>query len=233
MTSCLDIFDKINSGDKEAKENFAKENFGLVHMAAKRFAGRGAEYEDLFQIGCVGLIKAIEKFKPETGFAFSTYAVPLIFGELKRFFRDTGAIKVSRKIRENAIKIAAVTARLQVELQREPTISELSAASELSEEDIALALSASRPVLSLSSPTEDGEAELLKIVGADSSGEICERISLKIAITKLERREKDVLVLRYFKGKTQQETAEKLCVSQVQISRIEKKIKEKLKKYLE
>lgn len=220
-------------GDKAAKERFAESNFGLVHSIAHRFVGRGTSYDDLFQIGCIGLIKAIERYDPSFGTAFSTYAVPLIMGEIRKFFREDGAVKVGRTMREQAAKLAAAREYLSTKFSREPTLWELAEATEITPEEAAAALAASAEVLSLSAPCgEEGQAPEEKL-GEDNSDVLCEQIALREAMRELPERERKLLAFRFFAGKTQCETAEKMNISQVQVSRLEKKILEKLRKRME
>ncbi|MBR2133076.1 MAG: sigma-70 family RNA polymerase sigma factor [Eubacterium sp.] len=203
------------------------ENLGLVHSIAHRFTGRGVEYDDLFQSGCVGLIKAVDRFDESKGFAFSTYAVPVIMGEIKRIFRDDGAIKVSRSLKEKAIKAKSVCDSFEKRELRKPTVSELAEMLGISAQETAEVLNVMSPMLSLNSFGEDGENTI--DVPVDESEELFNRICIKQLMMHLEETEKRIVDLRYYKGFTQQKTAEILGVSQVQISRKEKKLLQKLR----
>lgn len=220
-------------GDMEAREALLLENRKLIWAIVSRYTGRGAEREDLFQLGCIGFLKALEGFDSSYGTEFSTYAVPKIAGEMRRFLRDDGSVKVSRTLKERSVKIAAQRQRLELTLGREPTLSELSEAMGLCIEDIAAAETAAGPVLSLQSETEQG-LTLEQMVGDGGiEGEIVESLSLRQAVAQLPEREAAVIRLRYRRGLTQQQTAKLLGVSQVQISRIERRAVEHLRKKLE
>ena len=211
-----------------------EDNMGLVYSVVKRFLGRGTEYEDLVQIGSIGLIKASENFDESKGFCFSTYAVPMIIGEIKRFLRDDGAVKVSRTLKENAGKIGYAKEKLAKETGRSPTLSELEKETGLTKEEIAEALDAVRPVTSIYEQNEDDTYVLDKIVTKESEEEKnIERIFLKELLDSLDNRSRKVILLRYFKEETQQQVADRLGVSQVQVSRIEKKVLETLRKQCE
>lgn len=209
-----------------------EQNLGLVHSVAKRFIGRGAEYEDLVQIGSVGLVKAARNFDESTGYKFSTYAVPMIMGEIKRYLRDDGAVKISRSIKENAGKLGYAKEKLKKKLGRSPTISEIANETGISQEDVVSALEAMQPVGSIYETTPDGENYVLDRLALpeDEEEETVNRIFLKELIDSLDSRSQKVILLRYFKEKTQQQIAEELGVSQVQVSRIEKKILEELRR---
>ncbi|MBR4031039.1 MAG: SigB/SigF/SigG family RNA polymerase sigma factor [Clostridia bacterium] len=209
-----------------------EENIGLVHSVAKRFLGRGTDYEDLVQIGSIGLIKAVNNFDESLGFKFSTYAVPMIMGEIKRYLRDDGLVKVSRTIKENAGKIGFAKEKLNKKLGRSPSLSELSKETGLSLEDIADAIDATRPAESLYDKHDDDDNFVIdKIkVNEEEEEQTVNRIFIKELLDTLDNRSKKVILLRYFKEETQQQIADKLGVSQVQISRIEKKSLETLRK---
>lgn len=204
-----------------------EENIGLVHSIAKRFTGRGVDYEDLFQTGCIGLIKAVDNFDESKGFRFSTYAVPVIMGEIRRIFRDGGAIKVSRALKEKSVKAQVLRERFAKKELREPTVSELSDMLGCDVDETAEILNVINPMLSLNSFGEDGSKNL--DVPFDDREELFDRISLSQVMDKLSPEERFIIDYRYFKGKTQTETAEKLGVSQVQISRKEKAVLKKLR----
>lgn len=205
------------------KEEFIKSNLGLVHLCANKFRGRGIEYDDLFSSGSIGLIKAFDGFDEERGVKFSTYAVPVILGEIKRLFRDGGAIKVSRSLKELSLKTARHIEYFTKLNSREPTISELATILEVDEENIIEALNVSRPPLSLT--VDDGEeTNQIDIKVESPDEELSDLISLKEVIESLKEKDKNLIKLRYFCGKTQVETAKLLNMTQVQISRREKKI---------
>ncbi len=209
--------------NKTSKQDMIENNYGLVHACANKFRGRGAEYDDLFQAGCIGLIKAADKFDPDRGFAFSTYAVPVILGEIKRIFRDGGAVKIGRSLKEKARHAMRIKEELSLSLGREPTISEL--AEEL-DTDIAHAaelITISMPVISLTATDEKGTVQL--DIPTDAPEEaISEKLALKTVVNSLEERDRRLIELRYFKGLTQVKTAKELGMSQVQVSRREKAI---------
>lgn len=211
----------------DAREEKIKNNIGLVHSIAARFKGRGVDYEDLFQNGCLGLIKAVDKFDESKGFAFSTYAVPVIMGEIKRIFRDGGAIKVSRTLKEKAIKAQAVRENFIKSELREPTINELSKILGVSPEETAEILNVITPMLSLNSFGEDGDDTI--DIPIDESDRLFDRLSVHQLISHLNEEEKKLIDLRYYKGYTQSKTAEVLNISQVQVSRREKAILLKLR----
>ncbi len=221
-----------HDGDRAARERLVVENSGLVWSVARRFFGRGVEAEDLYQLGCLGFLKAIDGYDPARGTQFSTYAVPKIAGEIRRFLRDDGPIKVSRGMKERAATIRRARDRLAKQLGREPRVGELSEAVGLSPEEIAAAeLSAEAPD-SLQRETADG----LPLEGLVSSGDMEERIvesvALRDALSKLSERERLLIELRFFRSLTQQQTAKVLGVSQVQVSRLEKKALEELRRLI-
>lgn len=210
------------------REAFIEENLRLVHSLCHRFKGRGIEYDDLFQAGCVGLVKAADAFEEERGLCFSTYAVPVILGEVRRLFRDGGPVKVSRSLKELSLKINRVKEALQVELGREPTVSELAVRLQVSPEDITEALCANQPTASLTIEDEDGISEVdIPIVSTED--EISDRLVIDMALEKLDELEQKIIRYRYFGSLTQSKTAQLLSLSQVQVSRMEKKILKKLR----
>ena len=212
---------------KTATEKFIEENLGLVHSCANRFRGRGVEYDDLFQAGCLGLVKAANGFDPDRGFAFSTYAVPAILGEIKRIFRDGGAIKVGRAAKENARQLLKIRDELAVRFDREPTIEEIASIAQMDTAEASLLICASLPIQSLT-VGEDGESQA--DIPVDSPEEaITDRIALREALEQLDDKERELIQLRYFAGKTQSATAAQLQMSQVQVSRKEKAILRKLR----
>ena len=218
------LLERAKKGDLSAQNAIVEENVGLVRSVVKKFLNRGHEAEDLFQIGCIGLIKAIQKFDLCFNVRFSTYAVPKIAGEIRRFLRDDGAVKVSRGIKERAATIKTARSQLIGELGREPTVSEIADRTGITPEDIALAEMATANIESIHQQTGD-EGFTLESVLTDTKSEdtMLEKIALDQAISCLSEREGMVIRLRYFHGLTQERTAKVLQVSQVQVSRIEKK----------
>ncbi len=212
------------------REEKIENNIGLVHSIAARFKGRGVDYEDLFQNGCVGLIKAVDNFDESKGFAFSTYAVPVIMGEIKRIFRDGGAIKVSRALKEKAIKAQSVRDKFIKSNLREPTVGELAQLLDVSAEETAEILNVITPMLSLNSFGEDGESTI--DIPVDESDLLFDRISVSQLLSHLSPDEQLLIDCRYYKGCTQAVTAEKLGISQVQVSRREKAILKKLRQLM-
>lgn len=210
---------------KEERDVFVEQNLGLVHLCVRRFQGRGIEYDDLYSAGCVGLIKSIDAFDEERGVQFSTYAVPVILGEIKRLFRDDGALKVSRGLKELSLKVTRTRERLMKANGREPTVSELAAELQVGEEEIVEAINVSAPPVSLTEQDdESSETRQLDIPAESHEEQIADRLSLKEALGRLEAKDRSLIVLRYFQGKTQVETAKVLGMTQVQVSRREKKI---------
>lgn len=201
-----------------------EENLGLVHLVAKKFQGKGVDYEDIVAAGCIGLIKAIDNFDETKGFKLSTYAVPAILGEIKRIWRDGGSIKVSRSLKELSLKVTKLNEQNIKEKGCELTIKELSEKLSLSKEDIAEALSSSRLPLSLSYHSDDDEEHELTIPVSSVEESLTEKLTLQKAISELDEKDRVLITLRYFKNKTQTETAKILDTTQVQISRREKKI---------
>ena len=224
MTRQEDLIAKSQAGDMDARESLVTENAGLIWSIARRFMGRGVDSDDLYQLGCLGFLKAVEGFDLSFGTQFSTYAVPKITGEIRRFLRDDGTVKVSRGIKEQAATIKSARNLLLNALGREPTLIELSNQTGFSVEEIALAETATAATESIHAEAgEDGFT--LESVLSDSESEevLLEKISLRQAIEKLTEREAMVVRLRYFHGLTQQRVSKVLDVSQVQVSRIEKK----------
>lgn len=211
------------------RDKMIEENLGLVHACARRFMGRGAEYDDLVQAGCVGLIKAVDNFDEDRGFSFSTYAVPVILGEIKRIFRDDGTVKISRIIKERGRKIAVFTENFSEKNGREPALSEISKELGISEEDVAQAINATLPVFSL---TDDDSQKDFDVPVESYDTEIADRIALKQTLHSLDEKDRQLIELRYFKGLTQAKTAEKLSMTQVQVSRKEKALLSKMRKSL-
>lgn len=230
MTKTEELIARCQAGDPEAKEMLIVENSGLIWSVARRFLGRGTEADDVYQLACLGFLKAVEGFDLEYGTQFSTYAVPKISGEIRRFLRDDGAVKVSRSIKEQAATIKSVRNRLTGSLGREPTVSEIAEQTGFSLEEIAMAESATATVESIHQVTGD-EGFTLESVLTDTQSEevLLEQLALHQAIEKLPEREAMVIKLRYFHGLTQQRVSKVLGVSQVQVSRIEKRVLEKLR----
>lgn len=216
---------------KEKKDALVNENLGLVHACANKFRGRGCEYDDLFQAGCVGLCKAAANFDPERGFAFSTYAVPVILGEIRRIFRDGGTVKVSRSLKEKARVALKAKQELEAELSREPTVSELAKKLGVEVSEAAELLTVSMPVISLTAQDETSSRQLDIPTEAPEEA-ISEKLALKKVVSLLEERDRKLIELRYFDGLTQVKTAEKLGMSQVQVSRREKALLIKMRESL-
>lgn len=214
----------------EKRNELVEKNLGLVHSCANRFRGRGAEYDDLFQAGCVGLIKAADNFDPERGFSFSTYAVPVILGEIKRIFRDGGSVKIGRALKEKSRLAAKTKEELAVSLGREPTVSELSEKLGTEPSETALFLNASLPLLSLE-PTEEKETGI-EIPVSSPEDEISDFLALRQVLLQLDERDRKMIELRYYKGLTQTVTARELGMTQVQVSRREKAVLNFLRKKL-
>lgn len=204
-----------------------EEHLGLVHAFARRFTGRGVDYDDLYGAGCVGLVKAAKSYDASRNTAFSTYAVPVITGEMKRLFRDDGTVKVSRRLKEIYMKAMRAKDAFEAEHLREPTLCELSSLLDIPAEELSIALSAGSPVLSL---TTEGERENeLDLPVVSFEDELISRIALKKALSTLDKEDLNLIDLRFFRGLTQQKTAEMLGMTQVQVSRRERKIMEKLR----
>jgi len=221
------------AGDEDAKEVIIQENSGLIWSVTKRYLGRGIEAEDLYQLGCLGFIKAVEGFDPTFGTQFSTYAVPKISGEIRRFLRDDGAVKVSRGIKERAALIKTAYNQLSQELGREPSVSEVSQKTGFTTEEIAIAESATASVESIQQDNgQDGFTLENVLTDTDSEEQLIEHIALRQAISRLSDREATVIRMRYYHGLTQERISKVLAVSQVQVSRIEKKAIEHLRLYL-
>ena len=230
MSGPEELIALAQQGDEQAKERLITENSGLIWSIARRFLGRGTEADDLYQLGCLGFLKAVEGFDLEFGTQFSTYAVPKIAGEIRRFLRDDGAVKVSRTIKERATTIRTMKNHLSNALGREPTIMEISRQTGLTPEEIALAENATAATQSIHRETGEEGFSLEHILSDTETEEaMVEKISLRQAIEALPERERTVLKLRYYHGLTQQRVSKVLNVSQVQVSRIEKKAIETLR----
>lgn len=231
----IELVKKSQAGDRGAQDTLVKNNIGLVSAIVKKFLNRGYDYEDLFQIGCIGLIKAIKNFNPDFNVKFSTYAVPMIIGEIKRFIRDDGLIKVSRNVKETAKKIKQVKERLTKEYGRDVTIHEIANELCITTEDVILGLESlytpgylyevihqddGSPVLLIDKLSEDKDSDL----------DLVDKVALKDLINSLDPKGRQIIILRYFKDMTQSQISEILKISQVQVSRIEKKILNYLRK---
>lgn len=225
----LELIHLSKQGDKAARDLVITENVGLVWSIVRRFLGRGHEAEDLFQIGSIGLMKAIDKFDMSYDVKFSKYAVPMITGEIKRFLRDDGMIKVSRSIKETAGKIRMVRSELEKQNGREPTLEEICVSLQLGKEEVVLALESGAEVESLYKTIYQGDGNAIYLMDKiefmeDESDTMINHLALKEVMESLEDKERDIITLRYFKDKTQTEIASVLGISQVQVSRLEKKI---------
>ncbi len=223
----MNIHNTLESENLKRNE-LVQNNLGLVHSCANKFRGRGTEYDDLFQAGCVGLIKAANNFDESRGFAFSTYAVPVILGEIKRIFRDGGSVKVGRTLKEKSRHAMKIRDEMTTELGREPTVSELAKKLNVDIHTAAELITVSMPTISLTATDENGSSQL--DIPTDPPEElISEKMALQSVLASLEKRDKQLIELRYFKGLTQVKTAEKLGMSQVQVSRREKVILQKMR----
>lgn len=225
-------------GDTGARDSLVAHNLGLVRSVVHRFSDRGVDPDDLFQIGAIGLLKAIDRFDCTFGVRFSTYAVPMIMGEIRRFLRDDGMIKVGRTIKERGWKTLLVRDELAATLQREPTIQEIAREMECSPEEIVQALDAMAPTSSIFDTVHDqGETPIYRIDqlcgDEDQEGRMVERVTLSRSLNNLDERERFIVHERYFHGRTQTEVAQKLDISQVQVSRIERRALLKIRTHLE
>lgn len=232
------LLSQARQGSSDAKEQLIERNLNLVRSIVHRFTGRGYEWDDLFQIGCIGLIKAIERFDPSFSVRFSTYAVPMIIGEIRRYIRDDSPVKVSRPLKELAYRVHRAQEKLQGSLGREPTIGEVAEELALSPQEIAEALEAAQPIASLYDQThfEDGDPlHRMDQIGCDPGHDVAaiDNIALKEILSRLPPRERMVIQLRFFEDKTQTEIARLIGLSQVQVSRIEKQALRLIKEYLQ
>ena len=233
MSRTEELIRLAQKGDRGACEQLINENSGLIWSVARRFIGRCAETDDLYQLGCLGFLKAVEGFDLEFGTQFSTYAVPKISGEIRRFLRDDGTLKVSRSLKEQAASIRSVRSKLTTLLGREPTIQELSDQTGFSLEEIAMAETATAATESIHQETgEDGFCLENVLTDTESEEQMVEKIALRQAVEKLPERERLVIQLRYYHSLTQQRVAKVMNVSQVQVSRIEKKALEKIREFM-
>ena len=235
MDKNIQLLEKLKNGENEAENELLASNMGLVRSVAYRFSGMaavGVDWEDLCQIGSIGLLKAIRNFDTERGLMFSTYAVPLIIGEIRKFLRDDGAVKVSRSIKEKYFRIKKESARLSAALFREPTVNEICEATGFTSEDVIMALDSMTTPASLDG-SEDDEQPLADRVQTEERTSQIDKIAIKEALSRLNGNDRKLIALRYFSAKTQVETANLLGMTQVQVSRREKKIIENLKRSLE
>ena len=233
MERSIELLRAARAGDKAASEKMIVENAGLIWSIARRYFGRGVDADDLYQLGCVGFLKAIQGYDERFGTQFSTYAVPKIAGEIRRFLRDDGSVKVSRSVKERAASIRGARAALEQRLGREPTVSELSAYTALSPEEIAAAETAVEPAQSLQRECGDEGFTLEHVLGDYGAEErLLEQVALRSAIEALPEKESSVIALRYYRGMTQEAAAHVLGVSQVQVSRLERRAVEKLRRLL-
>lgn len=234
MDTNIPLLRLAQKGDRAAAEQMLEENTGLIWSIARRYFGRGVDAEDLYQLGCLGFIKAMEGFDESFGTQFSTYAVPKIAGEIRRYLRDDGSIKVSRGLKERAQRILSVRQKMEQHLGREPTLSELSVQTGMTIEDIAEAETAIAPAESLQRETGEEGFTLEHVLGDSGQEErVLERVALRTAIDCLPEKEQKVVCLRYFHGLTQSDCARVLQVSQVQISRLERRAMENLRSIMQ
>lgn len=232
-----ELFRKIKEGDLQAREDYIKGNLRLVLSVIKRFAGNGENVDDLFQIGCIGLIKSIDNFDPTMNVKFSTYAVPMIIGEIRRYLRDNNAIRVSRSLRDTAYKAIHARELLMKQNLQEPTIPEIAAETGLSKEEIVFALDAIQSPVSLYEPVYTDGGDTLYVMDQISDKKSreetwVEELSLSDAMKRLGEREHYIIQLRFFQGKTQMEVAEEIQISQAQVSRLEKSALKNMRNYL-
>lgn len=237
MNEIINSYDtilKAQLGDDRALNDLVLNNIALVKSIAVKFINRGVEYEDLIQIGSIGLIRAISKFDTSFDVKFSTYAVPMIMGEIKRFMRDNGTVKVSRALKETAYKVVKASEDLKKKLGREPTVFEISKMLDIEENDIVVAMEAAKPIISLDEAMyeDNNKATLLESIEdtKEEVNSVVERIMLKQVLSNLPGRDRQIIIMRYFQDKTQSEVADSLNISQVQVSRLEHKILNSMKK---
>ena len=238
MEHTLALIGRAHQGDKAARDKVYEENTGLIYSVVKRFAGRGVEAEDLFQIGSIGLLKAVDKFDTSFEVKFSTYAVPMIIGEIRRYLRDTGIIKVSRSLKESQYRVFKIREELEKKLGREPSVTELAEAAEISLEELNTVLEAGAEVESLHKTIYQGEGTEISLLDKIPEKEnrqekLLDKVLLEELLGRLEAEERKLIYMRYFQDMTQTEIARQLHISQVQVSRMEKRILKKLKKHCE
>ena len=237
MEHTLALIERSHQGDKEARDTIFKENAGLIYSVAKRFLGRGVDMEDLFQIGSIGLLKAVDHFDTSFEVRFSTYAVPMIIGEIRRYLRDYNPIRVSRSMRDTAYKALQAREMLTNKNNKEPTLEEIAKEIDMPKENVVFALEAIQDPISLFEPVYHDGTDVLYVmdqVKDDKNTDTgwIDNISLKEAISKLNDREKNIINLRFFKGKTQMEVSEEIGISQAQVSRLEKNALKTMRKYV-
>ena len=231
-----ELIKKSKEGDSEATDLLVNGNFPLIKAIVKGYLNKGVDYDDLYQIGCVGFLKAIKNFDPSFDVKFSTYAVPMISGEIKRFLRDDGAIKISRSIKTLAIKIKSYLEKKKNNCEETPSIEELAKMFEVEKEDVIVALDSCQQTISLNAKLDEDDPNsqnvIDKLIADDKNDDMLDKFILKTEINNLPEKERKIILLRYYRGKTQSEVAEILDVSQVQVSRMESKIIEQLRKKL-
>ena len=237
MDHTLALIGRIHQGDKEARDTLFSENMGLVYSVARRFLGRGVEMEDLFQIGSIGLLKAVDHFNPEFDVKFSTYAVPMIIGEIRRYMRDNNSIRVSRSLRDTAYKAIYARENLMKKNMKEPTIMEIADEVGLSKEEITYAMDAIQTPMSLYEPVYTDGGDPLYVMDQISDKKNreenwIEQLSLNEAMKRLPDRERNIIRMRFYEGRTQTEVAEEVGISQAQVSRLEKNALKTMRNYL-
>lgn len=237
MEETTKLIQLAHEGDQNAREQLVLDNVGLVWSIVRRFAGRGHELEDLYQIGCIGLIKAIDKFNLEFDVKFSTYAVPMITGEIKRFLRDDGMIKVSRSLKELGMRVSSIREKMIWELGREPGLEELALRAGVSREEVAASMEASVEVESIYRTVGSGEDQNLRLLDKlpderEQQEELLNKMVLKQLLEQLSQKDREIIMRRYFENQTQSQIAADLNISQVQVSRLEKKILRRMREYL-
>ena len=233
----MEMIEKVKAGDMETRDKFIQGNLRLVLSVIQRFSNRGENPDDLFQVGCIGLIKALDNFDTSHGVKFSTYAVPMIIGEIRRYLRDNNSIRVSRSMRDLAYKSLQARASLASQLQREPTVTEIAAELDARREDVVMALESIQEPVSLFEPVfhDDGDAIYVMDQVQDTKNtdvKWIENLSLSEAMKKLSPRERHILNMRFFEGKTQMEVAKEISISQAQVSRLEKNALKYMRKYV-
>ncbi len=232
----LQLVEKAQQGDQEAKSVLVEENSPLIKSVIKRFKDKGVEYDDLFQLGCMGFLKAIKNFNPQFGVKFSTYVVPMVIGEIKRFMRDDGSIKVSRALKSLNLQINKFIEKYCNENEKSPSIDEIAKHFNVDEQDVVMAMDSAKMPLSLYTPIEE-DSESLNLIDRlesqdDINGKMIDNIALTELVKRLEERDRKIILLRYYFDKTQSEIAKELKISQVQVSRLENKILNNLKNKL-
>lgn len=237
MDPTIELIKRAKDGDHEARDQVASENLGLVWSVARRFAGRGYDLEDLYQIGCIGLLKCIDKFEVSYDVKFSTYAVPMIMGEIKRFLRDDGLLKVSRSLKETAYKVYMAREQITNEKGIEPSLEELASALEIDKEDIVLALEANSEVESIYKTIYQNDGNSIYLIDKlesreDESQRAVNQIALDEVMAELNEQERTIIHMRYYEDKTQTEIAGLIGISQVQVSRIEKRVLLKMREQM-